>query len=857
MQEDENLEQIEEAVEPSKKERAAEAGKDIAEVAAKGAGTYFGGPVGGKIADTLLNTRIGQKLSHTAGRTLARNPFTRHALSKAEPAIKRAKPLANAALGQLGGTANRGAGALDSTSKTPSNTPGDSSSNENGEGSTKPSPLNITSRNNDSKDKNKGSISSKLKKKLPLGTKLAIIGVIVLFFIIIIIAVLASGGPNLFLDYSGGVEDTSDIEAEYEEYWNEFCNEEEDGCNEEQKAAAEELKNSQTKFYDKFEKLSNKYLSRSSSIKELQQYMVLTTVFYGYDIDDFTEGNLAYQLDEDEEINYDTSAVGDIYAQEQDSIKQLIKHFKAYTPSCKIKQEDGNIISESIKNEENEVYILNFFDELRYKFGFMPDDYFAAQKQFCESRGGSVGFDETKDSQTSIDVFYKYLKESNYFDKKEHLREYYSDYGIAHNIGTDISTWADEDLIAVREDIIEDIKYIVEDYMDEHEEEFMVNEGTEYWWPTGAVAEEGPDGKLYSNDIPPDYLITHSNSFGPARMHPILGYVRPHEGSDLPGRGNETYVIASLGGTVVNVYTGCVSGGACPNGYGNHIDIEDSKGNVTRYAHLHQDTILVEVGETVNQGQVIAKVGSSGLSTGPHLHFEVRTNGVAMNPFDYIDPDDPRPQPKTSGDKLTDLVDFQKSSLTKSEFVSRLQSYFSNYSCSGKGSGCISFKNEVAGNGAATIYDVASKAGRNPELVVARSIREGFSPGTGYNYFGYGTYNVNANSAIFSSFKASMEAFYEYAGKYDNLYDMMYTYAYIGKYWYTNIGAKSWGLGGCIFKDLIYPDGAPERVEQACSVPCYSDGGGSCVETLTEDQDAYANYQVKIMDETINAVFYR
>jgi murein DD-endopeptidase MepM/ murein hydrolase activator NlpD len=86
-------------------------------------------------------------------------------------------------------------------------------------------------------------------------------------------------------------------------------------------------------------------------------------------------------------------------------------------------------------------------------------------------------------------------------------------------------------------------------------------------------------------------------------------------------------VVAADGGTVTLV--------SWQNyGYGYHVIIAHADGTETLYAHL--SAISVEAGQTVAAGQEVGLVGSTGRSTGPHLHFEVRTNGVQTNPFAYL-----------------------------------------------------------------------------------------------------------------------------------------------------------------------------------------------------------------------------
>ena len=121
---------------------------------------------------------------------------------------------------------------------------------------------------------------------------------------------------------------------------------------------------------------------------------------------------------------------------------------------------------------------------------------------------------------------------------------------------------------------------------------------------------------------PIDASIT--SSFG-MRRHPVLGGVRMHTGVDMPAPSG-TRIHAAQSGLVV--FSGW------KRGYGFCITIDHGGGVATLYAHCSQ--LLVNVGETVSRGQVIARVGTTGLSTGNHLHFEVRINGEPVDPEPYI-----------------------------------------------------------------------------------------------------------------------------------------------------------------------------------------------------------------------------
>jgi len=101
-----------------------------------------------------------------------------------------------------------------------------------------------------------------------------------------------------------------------------------------------------------------------------------------------------------------------------------------------------------------------------------------------------------------------------------------------------------------------------------------------------------------------------------------------HTGFDISGSGvNGKSIVAANSGTVVYVKYGT-------SGYGRYLIVDHGGGYTTLYAHCSE--ILVEVGDYVSRGEAIAKVGSTGWSTGPHLHFEVRVNGVAKNPRNYF-----------------------------------------------------------------------------------------------------------------------------------------------------------------------------------------------------------------------------
>jgi murein DD-endopeptidase MepM/ murein hydrolase activator NlpD len=119
-----------------------------------------------------------------------------------------------------------------------------------------------------------------------------------------------------------------------------------------------------------------------------------------------------------------------------------------------------------------------------------------------------------------------------------------------------------------------------------------------------------------------------TSAFARERVHPILHLARPHEGID---------VTAKTGEQILAPASGVVTEKGWVDGYGNMLTIDHGYGLVTRYAHASK--ILVARGQRVKRGQVVALVGSTGLSTGPHLHYEVWVNGKPVNPLTYVLPD--------------------------------------------------------------------------------------------------------------------------------------------------------------------------------------------------------------------------
>lgn len=142
----------------------------------------------------------------------------------------------------------------------------------------------------------------------------------------------------------------------------------------------------------------------------------------------------------------------------------------------------------------------------------------------------------------------------------------------------------------------------------------------------GDVGYYSPDGHSLKSGFlrTPVHFTRVSSAFSPSRMQPILHIRRPHLGVDLAApRG--TPIDAAGDGTITFVGRDA--------GYGNLIIIDHGHGITTRYGHIQRFIRGIHAGMHVKEGEVIAYVGSTGLATGPHLHYEFRINGIPYDPL--------------------------------------------------------------------------------------------------------------------------------------------------------------------------------------------------------------------------------
>lgn len=187
-----------------------------------------------------------------------------------------------------------------------------------------------------------------------------------------------------------------------------------------------------------------------------------------------------------------------------------------------------------------------------------------------------------------------------------------------HNENLALKTSLEND-ITILTDYREEIKKQLEDYMIEGVKlEKFIEEETKIYMNNNNL-------KYITGIWPLESYKTISSAFG-NRIHPITGKYKFHNGIDIPAPQN-TDILSSDDGTVI--FSGT------QNGYGNVVKIKHFDGKNTVYAHNEYN--IAKEGDIVKKGQVIAKVGSTGNSTGNHIHFEIIVNEENINPLKAVD----------------------------------------------------------------------------------------------------------------------------------------------------------------------------------------------------------------------------
>ena len=396
-----------------------------------------------------------------------------------------------------------------------------------------------------------------------------------------------------------------------------------------------------------------------------------------------------------------------------------------------------------------------------------------------------------------------------------------------------------------------------------------------FWWPIGSAETEDINGILFAKGEPESIKI--NSNYGDQESFRSSG----HGGIDISNMGKGIGVIniiAVKSGEVIyptsKSQTQYPDNGHLENedggGYGNYIIIKHSDGNYTLYAHLAQNSITVMAGDVVEQGQVIAKMGHSGRSTGAHLHFEVRIGSDAKSarayPLDYVDPKNPRPMSSGGGSSFS----LMSTTLSKEEFVVKMNDYYKRTKNEG-------FYNNFVKE-AEMIYDVSLANNVNPELVVVTAGAESgwsLSSACKYtnNYWGIGITNGKGcnSGGKYSSLAEGiagyadvLNSYTEYGSKAKQITDrynkraaagcdpaghglpgtlegMQSIYSWVGNYRF-NPGSS--GSGGCYYLNIIYGDNYCSSVETCASDTATTDCTKQSKTTVCEQND-YTAWQIK------------
>lgn len=177
----------------------------------------------------------------------------------------------------------------------------------------------------------------------------------------------------------------------------------------------------------------------------------------------------------------------------------------------------------------------------------------------------------------------------------------------------------------------------------------QVGDNSSFWWPIGSKETSSKNGVLFASGQPE--LLNNPNDNQDYGMRNIGSGPKMHRGVDFGsgGRIDQVNIIAPKAGVVIEVNTSCKDNNnyldSCGGYRGNYVLIDHKDGTLSRSQHMAYGSVTLSVGDTVQQGQVIGKIGASGSCQGAHLHFEIylgdKSNDV--DPMNYISSTNPRP----------------------------------------------------------------------------------------------------------------------------------------------------------------------------------------------------------------------
>lgn len=476
---------------------------------------------------------------------------------------------------------------------------------------------------------------------------------------------------------------------QHRDYWVSYCSDGSEEC-------IDEVLVTKKKFYTRLYELLSEYDKKGYFIDD---NIIIQTVFYGLTPDSFADSGTikeeyvgqeiesGYNIDEGSDkdkhiasIDGNIEDVQEYFDRETDSLKTLMNNMVGYYRECY--GYVGLPISDESGSQCPEANSVNIDGECWNKVKTIKTNYFDAiglslfysdskiENECLSVTGDYVSYklgDATPEMEVNEEIYWDFLINNVYFDKKFQLQDYFHSVLdiTGHNSMSELSKdeyIQYEDLIKeARTRIVNNIKDILGSYgnfADTPSSGWTImgangvipsySSLNSYWWPIGG-SDITTDGNIQMAVGEPTSVRINSK-YG-ARTYPYEGM---HYGVDIGGEVGVTNVIAIKSGIVIystkseNISCEDISdiNSRCGSGYGNHVVIQHNDGTYTLYAHMSQGSIIVEKGESVLQGQVLGKVGSSGSSSGGHLHLEIRVGSnvktSAVDPLLYISPTEPR-----------------------------------------------------------------------------------------------------------------------------------------------------------------------------------------------------------------------
>ena len=313
-------------------------------------------------------------------------------------------------------------------------------------------------------------------------------------------------------------------------------------------------------------------------------------------------------------LNEQIRAYGQLIADTQDELdvaqQRLLELSEAHRERVRAMEEEGGLTYWEV------IFEANSFTDLLDRLTMMEEISASDQRRLQEMR---IAADVVTATQLNLET------------EKANLEQSRQEVDEAQLVLEEKRQEADEILIELEKKseeyqlLLDQSEVLQDDLMQEIAQKEKELADAKYEERLAQLAAAGENPPSNATWVRPLSSLTVTSPFG-MRLHPVLGYYRMHNGIDL-GAASGTPIYATRAGTVT--VASYQAGGA-----GNYVSINHLDGFASIY--MHMTNYIVSVGQTVSAGQVIGYVGSTGISTGPHLHFGISYAGTYVNPLAYI-----------------------------------------------------------------------------------------------------------------------------------------------------------------------------------------------------------------------------